>query len=114
MLIRRLGYRAQELEAQGRLFLLSDSIPVALKQDGEYFRTDRFFSKATTGHINKWLKEKDAQARKVAHETIAEAFAVIDSADRRTDGRRDSDATDTLVIRRLWKLEQELEGIRNR
>lgn len=112
MLLRRLGYRAQELEAAGRLYLLSDSLPVAMRQDGEYLRTDRFFSKATTGHINKWLKDKDAKARVVAHDTILEAFTNIDSADRRLDGRRDTDGAESFLIRKMWKLEQELDQLR--
>lgn len=78
MKVRQLGLHAQELEAGPLKFLLSCSIPVAYRDTREnamppgWFRTDRRFSKATTRHLNAWLKGK--RYATIPHDMILEAF----------------------------------------
>lgn len=79
MKIRQLGLYAQELEAGPFLFLLSHSVPVAYRDARAdapppgAFRTDRFFSKATTAHLNKWLG-KTGRYSTIPHDLIVDAF----------------------------------------
>ena len=79
MRIRQLGLYAQELETGPFTFLLSHSVPVAYRdsrvdaQPPGLFRTDRYFSKATTAHINKWLG-KTPRVSTIPHDLIVTAF----------------------------------------
>lgn len=78
MKLRPLGFGVQELEAGPFVFLLSQSIPVAYRDarpeaglPGVY-RTDAWFSKATTAHLNKWLGKREYAT--IPHRLIIRAF----------------------------------------
>jgi hypothetical protein len=77
--IRQIGLNAQELETGPFLFLLSHSIPVAYRDTRPnamrpgLFRTDKFFSKSTARHINKWLNGKGPFSV-IPHDVLVETF----------------------------------------
>ena len=78
MILRQLGLNAQELEVGPYLFLISHSIPVAYRDRSSgamppgLYRTDRFFSKSVTRHINTWLKGQASST--VPHDVVVQAF----------------------------------------
>src|SRR5690242_12481946 len=78
MRFRQLGLFAVEMEEGPFRVLLSRSIPVAFKDlrpsapAPGAFRTDAWFSKATTAHLNKWLK--GVRYATVPHEQIVGAL----------------------------------------
>jgi hypothetical protein len=82
MRLRQLGLYAQELESGPFTFLLSHSVPVAYRDSRPdaippgMFRTERFFSKATTAHINKWVG-KNPRVATVPHDLIVTAFDAL-------------------------------------
>lgn len=88
MKLRQLGYRAQELEAGPYRFLISDSVPVAYNDGLVAYRSQEFFSKATTRHQNTWLG--DIKARRVPHQAILDLFEALDrfQPERRLGDRR--------------------------
>ena len=81
MILRTLGLNAQELETGPLVFLLSHSIPVAYKDKSSgamppgLYRTDRFFSKAVSRHLNKWLGDRPHST--VPHDIIVAAFRQV-------------------------------------
>ncbi len=81
MILRQLGLGVQELEAGPITILLSHSIPVAyrdIRPDAMppgLYRTDMWFSKATTLHLNKWLHGK--RYATLPHDLIVSAFQGI-------------------------------------
>ena len=48
-------------DQNGNQFFISYSTVVAMKENGEYFRTSKKYSNTTTRHINRWLADRDAQ-----------------------------------------------------
>ncbi len=74
MMLRQLGLYAQELETGPFTFLLSHSVPVAYKDSRTTlaYRTDAWYSKATSAHLNKWLK--GVRHAIVPHDLIVDAF----------------------------------------
>lgn len=78
MKLRQLGLNTQELWDGPFVFFLSDSVPVAyrdLRADASppgIYRTDAWFSKATTLRLNKWLHGKEYAT--VPHHLIVRAF----------------------------------------
>jgi len=70
MQLKKLGSNMTELVTRDGRILFSYETPVAVLDHGdyEYYVTDRFFSKTTTRHINKWLE--GVNAVKVSHEKI--------------------------------------------
>lgn len=82
MILRQLGLHVQELETGPLTFLLSRSIPVAYVDRREaalppgVYRTDRYFSKATTAHLNKWLRDQSPYAT-IPHDLIVQAFQSV-------------------------------------
>lgn len=78
MKLRSLGLNAQELEVGPYLFLISHSIPVAYQDRSSgamppgLYRTDRFFSKSVTRHINTWIRGRPSST--VPHDVVVEAF----------------------------------------
>ena len=79
MKLREVGLRAIELETGPMVFLISHGQPVAYadrRPDAPapgVYRTDRAFSKATTRHLNLWLKQRGAFAT-LPHDLIVQAF----------------------------------------
>lgn len=62
---------ATEVDLGDRTVLYSYSTPVAVYvPDRGYFRTDRFYSKTTSAHINKWMG--GCYSEKVSQERIEE------------------------------------------
>lgn len=49
-----IGSNQTELTANGGKVLFSYQTPVAAWINGEYFKTDKKYSKTTTKHINNW------------------------------------------------------------
>jgi hypothetical protein len=78
MRLRQLGLYAQELESGPFTFLISHSVPVAYRDSRPdapapgLFRTDAYFSKATSAHLNKWLGK--ARYSTIPHDLIVTAF----------------------------------------
>ena len=70
MKLRRIGYNQTVVEYNnGSEVFYSYDTPVAARlQDYEYLRTEDFYSKTTTRHINKYLDGVNAQ--KVTQQTI--------------------------------------------
>ena len=62
MQLRQLGSNKTEVEfTDGTTVFFSYSTPVALQDaQGNYFRTEDFWSVTTSKHINQWLKSKGA------------------------------------------------------
>ena len=55
MRIKHINMNMTELELQdGTLVLFSYQTPVASWKDGQFYKTDRNWSKTTSRHINKW------------------------------------------------------------
>ena len=83
MILRQLGLYAQELESGPFTFLLSHSIPVAYRDARPeapapgLYRTDAWYSKGTTQHLNKWLASKGGRYSTVPHDLVLEAFQGI-------------------------------------
>ena len=50
-----IGSNQTELTANGVKVLFSYQTPVAAWINGEYFKTDKKYSKTTTKHINNWV-----------------------------------------------------------
>lgn len=99
MRLRDLGLRAQELESGPYTFLLSKSTPVAYRDTStggpKWYRTEKFFSKGTTRHLNAWLKNKPHAI--VPHEQIIAAWEGLSkhaepSVERRSVDRRQDDS----------------------
>jgi hypothetical protein len=67
---------------------VSDSIPVAYRDLEGWYKTDRFFNKATSQHLNKWLKDRPHVI--VSHDLIVQAFEAlaVHTPDRRQTERR--------------------------
>lgn len=86
MRLKRLGYRAQELEAGAFRFLLSDSVPVAYQDATGSYRCHEFYSKATSRHQNEWLK--GVRSKKVPQQHIQALFEGIDRVPERRHGDR--------------------------
>lgn len=58
------GDNTRELHTDDDIFLLSYGVPVAAFVEGiGYIRTEEFFSKATSKHINNWLRDNGALDR---------------------------------------------------
>ena len=70
MKLRRIGYNQTVVEYNnGSEVFYSYDTPVAARlQDYEYLRTEDFYSKTTTRHINKYLD--GVNAKKVTQQTI--------------------------------------------
>ena len=70
MKLRRIGYNQTVVEYNnGSEVFFSYDTPVAARlQDYEYLRTEDFYSKTTTRHINKYLD--GVNAKKVTQQTI--------------------------------------------
>tara|TARA_R100000329_G_scaffold135733_2_gene116184 strand:+ start:729 stop:959 length:231 start_codon:yes stop_codon:yes gene_type:complete len=70
MKLRRIGYNQTVVEYNnGSEVFFSYDTPVAARlQDYEYLRTQDFYSKTTTRHINKYLD--GVNAKKVTQQTI--------------------------------------------
>lgn len=69
MKLKHIGPNMTEVTAGDYTILFSYSTPVACnKEGGAFYRTDKFFSKATSCHINKWLN--GATAKKVPQALI--------------------------------------------
>ena len=70
MKLRRIGYNQTVVEYNnGSEVFFSYDTPVAARlQDYEYLRTQDFYSKTTTRHINKYLD--GVNAKKVSQQTI--------------------------------------------
>ena len=70
MKLRRIGTNQTVIKYNnGSEVFFSYDTPVAAKTaDWEYLRTEDFYSKTTSRHINKWLENVDAE--KVSQETI--------------------------------------------
>ena len=70
MKLRRIGYNQTVVEYNnGSEVFFSYDTPVAARlQDYEYLRTEDFYSKTTTRHINKYLD--GVNAKKVSQQTI--------------------------------------------
>ena len=49
-----------ELDVGGLLVLFSYETPVALRNRGQYYKTDKKWSNTTTRHVNKWLDGAEA------------------------------------------------------
>lgn len=82
MKIKGIASNMIEVTSGDLTFLLSYETPVAYNKEGVgFYRTDEFFSKTTSGHINKWLNR--ASAAKVSQAHVQEVF------DRLTSGGRD-------------------------
>ena len=62
MQLRQLGNNKTEVEfTNGTTVFFSYETPVALQTaDGDYFRTEDFWSVTTSKHINHWLKSRAA------------------------------------------------------
>ena len=43
--------------------LFSYSTPVSAQVNGKYYRTNKFWSKTTSKHINKWLNNEEAEEK---------------------------------------------------
>ncbi len=55
------GTAAQELTLpNGTVVLMSYSVPVACRMDGNYYRTNKKWSTTTSRHINRWLDGRRA------------------------------------------------------
>jgi hypothetical protein len=82
MRIRELGLRSFELETGPFAFLVSHGVPVAYRDRRPeaaapgLYRTDKAWGKATTRHLNSWLKGKGPYAT-LPHDLITEAFSSI-------------------------------------
>jgi len=55
MKLKPIGANKTELHIDGAHILFSYRTPVAAWIDGEYFKTDKHWSKTTTKHINSWV-----------------------------------------------------------
>jgi hypothetical protein len=82
MLLRTLGLNVQELETGPYVFLLSHSLPVAYRDRSPgamppgLYKTDRFFSKSVTRHVNKWVSDKGPHST-VPHDHIVSMFRSV-------------------------------------
>ena len=81
MILRQLGLNAQELEVGPFVFLLSHSVPVAYRDRSSgamppgLYRTEKWFSKSVTRHINTWLRGRPSST--VPHDVVIEAFKSV-------------------------------------
>jgi hypothetical protein len=58
MKIEQVGSNMTELIlGNGTVILFSYKTPVACWKDGTFYRTETYYSKTTTKHINKWLPQ---------------------------------------------------------
>ena len=56
MKVRNIGSNQTEVEANGKMILVSYQTPVACQIEGEgFYRTSKKWSVTTSKHINKWL-----------------------------------------------------------
>lgn len=62
MIVKQLGSNQTELEIKGARVLFSYSTPVACESVGKRYRTDKFWSKTTSRHINQWLEGASAES----------------------------------------------------
>lgn len=92
LILRSLGLNAQELEAGPYIFLISHSVPVAYKDRSQgamwpgIYRTDKKFTKATTRHLNAWLR--GSRYSTIPHEKIVEMFQSISRFEQPESERR--------------------------
>ena len=97
MILRSLGLRTQELAAGPYRFLVSDSTPVAYTDGSGWYVTDRYWNKATTKRINRWLHANDQPSvSRRSQQEIGQLFEGVDrwaveSVERRQSGRRELD-----------------------
>ena len=49
-------------KANGNVVLVSCSTPVAASTPDGFIRTNKYYSKTTTAHINKWLGGRNAES----------------------------------------------------
>lgn len=95
LILRSLGLNAQELEAGPYVFLISHSVPVAYKDRSPgamrpgIYRTDKKFTKATTRHLNAWLR--GSRYATIPHEQIIDMFQSISRFPPDHDERRIGD-----------------------
>ena len=47
--------------ANGKQVLFSYKTPVASWEDGQFYKTEKFWSKTTTRHVNKWINSANDQ-----------------------------------------------------
>ena len=52
-----------EIVTSDKAVLVSYQTPVAARVNGEYLRTDKFWSITTSKHINHWLHGQEAEER---------------------------------------------------
>ena len=61
MKIKIVGANQTEVHMTDSVVFFSYETPVAAQINGQYFVTDRKFSRTTTKHINSWLESVNAQ-----------------------------------------------------
>lgn len=119
MMLRSLGFQAQELEAGPFVFFLSDSIPVAYRQGDQWFRTDAKVRKGQTRQINKWLDGRPAVT--VPDAQLRLTFASLsrftpEPPDRRQIPRRSEDngrlvGDQEYLEFQLWKAQRRIQDL---
>jgi hypothetical protein len=63
------------LDGKPNRVLFSYSTPVAVYRSGEgYYRTNKFWSRTTSRHINKWLKMNGADDPSAGVKTLTQSF----------------------------------------
>ncbi len=90
MKLKGIGSNMIELTTGDYTFLFSYETPVAYHKEGVgFYRTDEFFSKTTSRHINKWLHR--ATAAKVSQTHIEELLNTLTKGGSDNDQRREDD-----------------------